>query len=79
METPVSKPGAPVENQPAREENPGLPVSNESHLALRFLVDEKTNELTVYVIDRQSKRVLRSIPAADLSKLKAGDLLKLTA
>ncbi len=75
----ASKPGAPAEPKPASEEKPVLPVNNNSNLTLRFLVDEKTNDLTVFVVDRNSKRVLRSIPAAELSKLNSGDLLKLTA
>ncbi len=57
-------------------------VTRENHLAnisIHFQVDERSNELTVFVIDRASRRVIRSIPASELDKLQAGDLLKLTA
>jgi hypothetical protein len=54
-------------------------VGNASNIALQFRVDDKTKDVTVFVVDRSSKRVLRSIPASELAKLKAGDLLKLTA
>ena len=50
-----------------------------SNVSIHFRLDDKTNELTVFVVDRKTKRVLRSIPASELQKLRAGDLLKLTA
>jgi hypothetical protein len=76
----VSQPGAPSEPKPARvEPKSGLPVGNGSDVSIHFRVDEETKDLTVFVVDRKSKRVLRSIPANELAKLQAGDLLKLTA
>lgn len=50
-----------------------------SNVSIHFRIDDETEKVTVFVIDRKTKRVLRSIPASELSKLKAGDLLKLTA
>lgn len=50
-----------------------------SNVSIHFKVDEETQELTVFVVDRTSRRVIRSIPASELNKLQAGDLLKLTA
>jgi hypothetical protein len=74
------KPGAPAEPKPARvDEKSTLPVSNGSNVTIHFRVDDETKELTVFVVDQRSKRVLRSIPAGELNKLQAGDLLKLTA
>lgn len=52
---------------------------NYSNVSIHFRLDDKTNELTVFVVDRKTKRVLRSIPASEMHKLQAGDLLKLTA
>jgi len=69
------------DNKPARAaETPSAPlVGNSSNVSLQFRVDDKTNDVTVFVVDRQSKKVIRSIPSSELSKLQAGDLLKLTA
>jgi uncharacterized FlaG/YvyC family protein len=53
-----------------------LPITNNDTF-LRFMVDKKTNDITVYVVDRASHRVMRSIPPTDVNNLKAGDLLKL--
>jgi uncharacterized FlaG/YvyC family protein len=52
---------------------------NVSNVSIHFRLDDKTNELTVFVVDRKTKRVLRSIPASELHKLQVGELLKLTA
>ncbi len=63
------------ENEPVRVAS----VSNGSNVSIHFQIDEKTRDVTVFVVDRQSKQVLRTIPASELQKLQAGDLLKLTA
>lgn len=49
-----------------------------ANVSIHFRVDEKTNNVTVFLVDRESKKVLRSIPASELQKLQIGDLLKLT-
>jgi len=68
------------EPKPAKvDEKTALPVSNGSDLTIHFKIDEETKDLTVFIVDRESKRVLRSIPSDELNKLSAGDLLKLTA
>jgi len=64
--------------QPAAT-NQSFPLNNSSAVSIHFRVDEKTKDVTVFVVDRKSKKVLRTIPASELSKLSAGDLLKLTA
>ncbi len=50
-----------------------------SNISIHFKVDDESKRLTVFVVDKESRRVIRSIPASELSKLQAGDLLKLTA
>jgi uncharacterized FlaG/YvyC family protein len=42
-------------------------------------VNEETKQVTVYVVDRESKRVIRSIPPDELNNLQAGDLVELLA
>lgn len=44
---------------------------------LKFQVDSDTNEITILILDRESKQVLRTIPPEELSKLRAGDLFEL--
>jgi uncharacterized FlaG/YvyC family protein len=46
---------------------------------LRFQVKEDTHDVTVYVVDRTSKRVVRTIPPEELNNLNSGDLLELLA
>lgn len=50
-----------------------------ANIAIHFNVDEETNRLIVVVTERESGRVIRTIPASEFEKLHAGDLLKLTA
>jgi hypothetical protein len=79
--TPVTSDKNPVAEKPAKpvESAPTGVVGNASNVSLQFRVDDKTKEVTVFVVDRKSKKVLRSIPASELAKLQAGDLLKMTA
>lgn len=64
----------------ADESVPSTPTQpRTSDVVLRFNVDRETHEVTVYIMDRASRQVLRTIPPDELSKLKAGDLLELMA
>jgi uncharacterized FlaG/YvyC family protein len=56
-----------------------LPITNNSNVFLKFKVDENSSNITVYVVDRETKRILRSIPPEDMNKLQTGDLLELIA
>jgi hypothetical protein len=74
------KPGAPDQPKAEKtEEKPLIPVNNGDNVAIHFKVDSKTHNITVYVVDRETRRVLRSIPPEELNKLQTGDLLELTA
>jgi uncharacterized FlaG/YvyC family protein len=48
-------------------------------VALKFEVDNNTDELTIFVVDKTNKNVLRTIPPEELEKLNAGDLLEIAA
>ena len=50
-----------------KAEKPAPAPSPASDVFLRFQVDEDTRDVTVYVVDRASKRVLRSIPPEDVT------------
>ena len=76
----ASRLGSPADPKAVKtDDKPALPIINSSDVSLHFKVDDKTNDVTVFVVDKASKKVLRSIPASELAKLGAGDLLKLTA
>ena len=63
-------------SKPVQAESEQLDSS--ANISVNFRINDD-NELTVFIVDRSSKRVLRSIPASEFYKLQAGDLLKLTA
>ena len=52
---------------------------NLADIRLKYMLDAKTNEVTVYVLDRESEEVIRTIPPGELAKLCAGELLELFA
>ena len=62
-----------IENEP---EQVGTTSSN---VSVHFRINDETNELTVFVVDRENKKILRTIPASEFSKLNAGEILQLTA
>ncbi len=72
----------PASQQPAKPEKPAdLPVTqpmNEANVMLKFMVDDKNN-VTIYVVDKSTRKVLRSIPPSEVNNLRAGDLIKLLA
>ena len=53
-------------------------VGSLANVSIHFRVDNETDDVTVFLVDRKSRKVLRSIPASELQKLQIGDLLKLT-
>lgn len=54
-------------------------AKNMSNISIHFDVDEDTKRLIVIVTERESGRVIRTIPASELDKMQAGDLLKVKA
>ncbi len=54
-------------------------TSKPSNISIHFDVDDETNRVIVIVSERESGRVIRTIPASELQKMQAGDLLKMTA
>jgi len=52
--------------------------SSLENVSIHFRLDDKTNSVTIFLVDRKSRKVLRSIPASELQKMQIGDLLKLT-
>jgi uncharacterized FlaG/YvyC family protein len=50
-----------------------------SNVSIHFNVDEETNRLVVIVTERESGRVIRTIPASEFEKMRAGDLFRVKA
>ena len=49
------------------------------NVILRFQVNEDLHNVTVYVVDRATKKVVRTIPPDEANKLQTGDLVTLLA
>ena len=64
----------------AKPAPPAAPAANDmADVSIYFRVNDQTKELAVFVIDRNSKQVLRSIPASEFNSMPAGELLRITA
>lgn len=82
-----AKPELKPENKPenkAKETGPEAakhtaPTPVFENVRLHFRVDPKTHEVMVLMVDKTSRRVIRSIPPEELGKLKEGDLVELFA
>ena len=46
-------------------------------ISLRYQIDEKTQDVTLLILDRSSRKVIRSIPPEDMTKMDPGELLEL--
>lgn len=80
MATPQPRPAAVTRQEKPQVESrqESTEVNSLANVSIHFRVDDKTSNVTVFLVDRKSKKVLRSIPASELQKLQIGDLLKLT-
>lgn len=54
-------------------------AKNLANISIHFNVDDETKRLVVVVTERKSGRVIRTIPASELEKMQAGDLLRMAA
>lgn len=62
----------------AAASQPGASL-NGLEISLKFRTDEETGATTIFVVDRQTKKVLRTIPFSELNKISVGELINLTA
>ena len=68
-----------VESAKSAAANESVNMTPLGDVYLRFEVNEDSRDVTIYVVDRASKNVVRTIPPEQANKLKAGDLLELLA
>lgn len=86
--TPEKSPNQPVAvrpeaDDPAQELKTGLaedkPARTAPDFSLKFQIDQETHEVTILLLDRASRQVVRTIPPKEMAQLKPGDLLELFA
>ncbi|PKO00789.1 MAG: hypothetical protein CVU42_02875 [Chloroflexi bacterium HGW-Chloroflexi-4] len=68
----------PTEQGKAAEQTASAPVLN-GDVRLKFIVDAKTNDVTVLVLDKSSRQIIRTIPTDELKNLTRGDLVTIFA
>lgn len=45
-----------------------------SDVRLKFIVNENTHDITILVVDRASKKVIRAIPPEEMGQFQKGDI-----
>ena len=81
IETPQPAETSTVEEKPVEQktaDTKSSPVMN-GNVHLKFVVDQKTNDVTVLVLDRANRQVIRTIPTDELANLSRGDLVEVFA
>ena len=75
--TPVGKPEtSPKPTDPKPAEKPAAQVVD---ISLRFRVDPNTNDVTIFILNRSSRQVVRTIPPEEMASLSPGEILQLFA
>ena len=69
---------APKQVESKTSESGQTPVLN-GDVRLKFIVDSKTNDVTVLVLDKTSRQIIRTIPTDELKNLTRGDLVTIFA
>lgn len=65
--------------QPASAAPEKPAASSPATIDLRFRVDQKTQDITVFLLNRATHEVIRTIPPGEQAKLTPGDLVNLFA
>ena len=73
------KSAATIVKEAAKEAAKETVSSNPLDVYLRFRIDQKTQDVTVFLLNQQTREVIRTIPPSELAKLKPGDLVNLFA
>ncbi len=58
------------------EDTPRQPATHPD-ISLRFQVDEETQDVTLLILDKNTREVIRSIPPDEMNKIGPGELLEL--
>lgn len=70
------KPGAEAK-PPAAKPTPSADAAR--NVRLHFKIDPDTNDVTVFMVDTASRRVIRTIPPEEFKQLDEGELVELLA
>ena len=71
------KKAAPQETRP--ETKSDKPVLNAGDVSLEFKIDSESQDVTILILDRTSRKVVRTIPPEEMSNLDPGELVQLFA
>ncbi len=53
------------------------PLFQMADVHLKFVIDAETKDVTILILDRTSRKVVRTIPPEEMAKIDPGELLQL--
>jgi uncharacterized FlaG/YvyC family protein len=65
--------------QKVKDSKPEKVASALADVSLKFQIDAKTNDVTIFILDKASRQVVRTIPPEEMKKMGPGELLELFA
>lgn len=79
----VQSSGIPQDERAAKEAV-GIKVSGKGtrplgEVTLRFEIDSQTHDVTILILDKASRKVVRTIPPEEMARISPGELLQLFA
>ena len=66
-----------VQDRSSAEQKGAKAANSMTDVSLKFRVDAKTNEVSILILDRASRKVLRTIPPDEMNRMNPGELLEL--
>jgi uncharacterized FlaG/YvyC family protein len=63
-----------IKAEEKKAESPKHSAALAGNVSLRFLVNDDTHAITILVVDRESQKVIRSIPPEEMGKFQGGNL-----
>jgi len=68
---------SPSKGEKPRDEIPRATPRMSSDVRLLFQVDPQTSDVTIVVVDRVSRKVIRTIPPEEFDRLSEGELIQM--
>ncbi len=66
-----------VGNKPVNPPDARVQAIQKQDVKMRFVIDPQSQQVTVLIFDKASQKVLRTIPADEMSKMQEGELVNL--
>ncbi len=64
-----------IANRPVNAPEARVQAIQKQDVRMRFVIDPQSKQVTVLIFDKASQKVIRTIPADELAKMREGELV----